>query len=338
MEKRTPPILSIVTPTRGNFSDDWLENLLQVEGDVQFILVYPPGVPLRKIADARVTSLVSPYKGEMMQRFIGLLNATGQYVIALDDDDLIHPGVLNLASAYFQRFPESWMLRLSKNVIDFRQVEQINRAWDVIPDVEALAICCKTPENPHPYQGGKFIGLLEVPIAPLTKPLNWRAVLPFMKRLDNHGYHFENFNNIVWRNHLVQAALIDLGQTTRWLGAITWIPTSGFDRLLGLYTQAKHFSQSNQADNQIPIIGHWMPAGEQIRFIDRPAVAKPPRFHVVSDLLLVKRFPQYGYFWNLFFEKLYQVPRMTAKAVKLKIQSGHLTDLQSPAKSTLLPR
>ena len=65
MEKRTPPILSIVTPTRGNFSDDWLENLLQVEGEVQFILVYPPGVSLRKIADDRVTSLVSPYKGEM---------------------------------------------------------------------------------------------------------------------------------------------------------------------------------------------------------------------------------------------------------------------------------
>jgi glycosyltransferase involved in cell wall biosynthesis len=331
MPEITSPILSIVTPTRGNFSPNWLEKLLQVEGEVQFILVYPPSAPIQPIADPRVTSLVSPYKGEMMQRFVGLLNAKGQYVIALDDDDLIHPGILSLAVTYFQRFPSSWMLRLSKNVIDFRQVEQIHRAWDTIPDVEALEICRKTPENPHPYQGGQFTGLLEVPVAPLTTPLNWQAILlPFVKRLDNHGYHFENFNNIVWRHDLVQAALVDLGQTTRWLGAITWIPTSGFDRLLGLYTQAKHFSPQEQSQ----IIGHWMPGGEQIRFIDKPATVKPPRFHVISDLLLVKRFPQYGYCWNLFFEKLYKVPHTAAKALKLKVNSGKLKALKATPPSS----
>ncbi|MBD0335899.1 MAG: glycosyltransferase family 2 protein, partial [Cyanobacteria bacterium Co-bin13] len=68
------PVLSIVTPTRGNFSDYWLDQLLAVRGDVQFVLVYPPGVPRRAIADPRVKSLTSPYKGEMMQRFVALLN------------------------------------------------------------------------------------------------------------------------------------------------------------------------------------------------------------------------------------------------------------------------
>ncbi len=193
------PMLSIVTPTRGNFSQDWLDKLLQVEGNVQFILVYPAGVAVKPIADQRVISLVSPYKGEMMQRFVGLLNATGQYVIALDDDDLIHPQVLGLAQAYFQRFPASWVLRLSKNVIDFRQTEQISRDWDAIPAVEALDICRKTLETPHPYQNGKFTGLLELPVAPLSKSFNWLGLLPFSQRLDNHGYHFENFNNIVWQ-------------------------------------------------------------------------------------------------------------------------------------------
>ncbi|MFM7423476.1 MAG: glycosyltransferase family A protein, partial [Elainella sp.] len=184
------PILSIVTPTRGNFSQDWLDRLLQVQGEVQLILVYPAGVAVKPIADPRVVSLVSPYKGEMMQRFVGLLNATGQFVIALDDDDLIHPQVLNLAQTYFERFPESWVLRLSKNVIDFRQTEQINRDWDTIPDVQQLDICRKTPETPYPYQNGKFTGLLELPVAPLTKSFNWLALLPFSQRRDNHGYHF----------------------------------------------------------------------------------------------------------------------------------------------------
>jgi len=316
MQSLASPVLSIVTPTRGNFSQDWLDKLLQVEGDVQFILVYPAGVAIRPIADRRVMSLVSPYKGEMMQRLIGLLNATGQYLIALDDDDLIHPQVLQLTQAYFERFPESWILRLSKHVIDFRQVEQINRSWDEIPDVHALEVCRKTPENPYPYQNGRFTGLLEVPIVPLTQPVT--MLLPFSLRLDNHGYHFENFNNIVWRNALVQVALADLTQTTRLWGAITWIPMSGFDRLLGLYVQAQH---ATDAASTAQHIGHWIPGAEQIRFIDKPAVMKPPRFHVISDLVLVKRFPQYGYFWNLFFEKLYQVPRTAAKLIKLNMQA-----------------
>lgn len=34
------PVLSIVTPTRGNFTDYWLAQLLAVKGQVQLVLVY----------------------------------------------------------------------------------------------------------------------------------------------------------------------------------------------------------------------------------------------------------------------------------------------------------
>lgn len=305
-------ILSIVTPTVGNFSEYWLENLLKVEGAVQFVLVYPPKTKVRIINDARVKVLISPYKGEMMQRFVGLLNAEGEYVLALDDDDFAHPKICELTSDYFKKFPQSWILRLNKAVIDISDEERIKKAWDAIPDVNQLEVCKKTAENPYPYQQGNYTGLLEVPIAPLDKSFDGRYLIwPFLKRKDNEGYHFENFNNIVWKNERVQQALPNLSQATKLMGAVTWIPSTGFDRLLGLFVQANYFQKD-------AIIGHWMPKPEQIRYLDKDPSLKPPRFHVISDALAVKYFPQYGYLWNLFFSKLYGVPRTVGKLVKVK--------------------
>jgi len=308
------PILSIVTPTLGKFSDYWLEQLLQVKGDVQFILVYPPHIKIRTVDDSRVQVMTSPYKGEMMQRFVGLLNASGDYVLALDDDDFVHPDVVGLIKDYFARFPQSLVLRLKKAVIDISEQERIKQDWEKIPDVNQLEVCKKTAENPHPYQNGNYTGLLEVPIAPLDKSFDVKqALVPFTERKDNYGIHFENFNNIVWKNEVVQQALPELSQATKVMGAVTWIPLSGFDRLLGLFVQAKVFEKD-------AIIGHWMPNPEQIRYIDKPPTLKPPRFHVISDVLLVKYFPQYGYFWNLFFSKLYGVPRTVGKTIKWNLK------------------
>lgn len=305
--------LSIITPTLGNFSDNWLNNLLKVEGEVQFIFVYPPQKEIRLINDPRVTTITSPYKGEMMQRYVGLLNAQGQYLLALDDDDFVHPQICQLAAQYFQRFPQSLILRLNKAVIDINDRERIHQSWSSIPDVEQLEICRQTPENPYPYQNGKYQGLLEVPITPLQKNFDWRYLFfPFITRTDNQGYHFENFNNIIWQTKVVQQALTNLSAATKVLGAITWIPSTGFDRLSGLFVQAYWFEPDK-------IIGHWLPQPEQIRYIDKNPALKPPRFHVVSDFLLIKYYPQYGYFWNLFFSKLYGLPKTIGKAIKWKV-------------------
>ena len=65
-----------------------------------------------------------------MQRFVGLLNASGEYVLALDDDDFVHPDIENLTGEYFKRFPESWILRLKKENIDFKDEERIKKDWE----------------------------------------------------------------------------------------------------------------------------------------------------------------------------------------------------------------
>ncbi|NET39390.1 MAG: glycosyltransferase family 2 protein [Cyanothece sp. SIO1E1] len=309
--------LSIVTPTLGRFSEAWLKRLLAVKGSVQFILVYPPQVDFRTIDrtidDPRLIAIKSPYKGEMMQRFVGLLNASGKYVLALDDDDFVHPEICQLSTQYFDRFPDSWILRLKKAVIDISNQERIQQPWASIPDVSQLEICKKTVENPYPYQNGNYKGLLEIPIAPLKTKFDSRYLIwPFVNRTDNAGYHFENFNNIVWNNKIVQQALPSLSQATDIIGAVKWIPSTGFDRLSGLFIQSQLF----KAD---AIIGHWLPGSEQIRYVDKSPSLKPPRFHVISDFLLIKRFPQYGYLWNLFFSKLYGVPRTLGKLAKLRL-------------------
>ncbi len=308
-----PPILSIVTPTRGNFADYWLEQILKVEGNVEFIFVYPPNVRIKPIDDSRFRALVSPYRGEVIQRFTGLINANGAYVLALDDDDFIHPQIAQLVKNYFQVFSESLVLRLSIENIPFNRQEIIQRDWSVIPDIRQLEIGKKTPDNPYPYQNGKFFGLVEVPIAPLDIKFDIRyAIWPRKERTDCYGIHFENFNNRVWQTKRVQAALADLSTSMKILGNFIWMPFWSLDRLLGLFIQAEFFEKD-------AIIGHAMPQPEQIRYITRPNQLKELRFYLSADALLVKRFPQYGYFWNLFFWQLYTIPKIVARVVKARL-------------------
>ncbi len=307
------PLLSIVTATKGDFSDYWLEQLLAVSGSIQFILVYPPQVPIRIIEDSRVKVLISPYQGEVMQRFVGLLNVQSQFVLALDDDDFVHPGILECTYCYFQRFPKSWVLRLKIKNIDFLDEAGIKQSWQPIGNLAELTIDCQTPENPFPFQQGKHQGLLEVPIAPLNKSFDIRhAVFPWHRRSDMAGIHFENFNNKVWRNDLVQPALAELSQAMKVAGALTWIPAWSLDRLLGLFIQAKFFQKD-------AIIGHAMPQPEQIRFSYKNPALKEPRLYLSAEILLMKSYPQYGYLWNLFFWQVYTIPKVIGKGIKKRL-------------------
>ncbi|AFY33041.1 glycosyltransferase family A protein [Calothrix sp. PCC 7507] len=307
------PFLTIVTATRGNYSDYWLEQLLQIKGDVQFILVYPPEAGFKNIDDPRVQSLTSPYKGEVMQRFTGLINAKGDYVMALDDDDFAHPDILDLTRRYFTLFPESWVLRLKIQNINDSDEARIKQEWESNPDVEQLEICKKTSENPFPFQKGNYKGLLEVPIVPLDKALDIRHIIfPWQQRTDQNGIHFENFNNKVWRTERVKPALQEISKAMNITGALTWLPSWSLDRLLGLFVQAKFYQKD-------AIIGHAMPKPEQIRFILRDGALKETRLYLMAELLLIKCYPQYGYLWNLIFWQIYTIPKVLGKSVKLKL-------------------
>jgi hypothetical protein len=247
------PILSIVTPTRGNFSDYWLEQLLQIQGEptqLEFILVYPPGVPIRSISDPRVKSLASPFKGEMIQRFTALLNSKGRYVVALDDDDFIHPEVLPLTMAYFECLPEDLVMRLSGESLHHTEEGQIKRPWDPIPQPQTLEIV----ERWH--TDNRQSALRQVPVAPLQNRFNFLfLVWPWVRRRDHHGAHIENFNLKVWDNQLVHKVLPDLADAIRVLGPLVWLPPCGFDRLLGLFLQAKIIEQYPDRTT----VGHWLP-------------------------------------------------------------------------------
>lgn len=286
------PILSIVTPTRGNFTDHWLNHLYAVTGNVEFVLVYPPGVTNKSVADSRFKLIVSPFKGEVIQRFTGLLNASGLYVLALDDDDFVHPEVLQIVTQYFEKFPDSWCLRLMKKNLNFQDTEQIYKPWEPIPDISQLKIASRQDETNSILQ--------EIPIAPLNNNFDTRFIVgPYVKRKDMHGPHIENFNNKVWKTELVKSTLIDLGNTMIIHNALTWIPRWNLDRMLGLFIQAKFFEEDK-------IVGHWMPMPEQIRYVYMSQGLKNDfRLMLPADALLAKQFPKYGYFWNLFFEQFW---------------------------------
>jgi hypothetical protein len=285
-----------VTATLGRFSDRWLDRLLAIGGDVEFVLVYPPDTEIRSVPDARARSLVSPVKGEFMQRLTGLYNMRGQYAIALDDDDFLHPDIAALASQYFTRCPQSWLLRLRQNNIDCEDLDAIDAPWTEMEwDEEAIA--------------QEFAA---IPIAPLEIPFDWRYVfLPWRERTDKNGRHVENFNNKVWNAQIVRESLPEISRSLQLVGNVRWIPAWNLDRYLGLALQAKHFQ------SQL-IIGHAPPTGvEQVRYIVAPSSGKKARFHVSADLLLAKRFPQYGYFWNLLFKMLYDTLIVMKKQLKL---------------------
>lgn len=306
------PILTIVTATRGNFADGWLEELLKIKGNVQFILVYPPNATVKDIDDVRIKNLISPFKGEVTQRFTGLINADSEYVMALDDDDYLHHDIADLVAQYFAKFADSWVLRLNIAKVDDTDEENIKKEWQALTNIEQLEICKKTPENPFPYQKGNYKGLLEVPIAPLDKPLDIRHIIfPWKQRTDQKGTHFENFNNRVWQTKLVKSALSEISAAMKIKGAFTWLPAWSLDRLLGLFIQAKFYQKDL-------IIGHAMPKQEQIRFIMRDSALKETRIYLLAEILLLKCYPQYGYLWNLCIWQVYTIPRILVKSIKIK--------------------
>ncbi len=307
------PLLTIVTATLSNFTEYWLEQLLRVKGDVKFLLIYPPEGTIKKIDDCRVQNIRSPYKGEVIQRLTGLLNVESDYVLALDDDDYVHPDILDFTLRYFRLFPKSWVLRLGIQNIQSTDEARIRKDWEANPDIEELEICKKTPENPFPYQRGKYQGLLEIPIVPLDKPLDIRHIIfPWHPRKDQNGIHFENFNNRIWQTARVKPALYELSNAMKITGALTWLPAWSLDRLLGLFVQAKFYKKDM-------IIGHAPPRSEQIRYIVRDGSLKEPRAILFADLLLVKCYPQYGYLWNLIFWQIYTLPKLWARGVKVKL-------------------
>ena len=293
------PILSIVVPTIGNFTKEWIDNLQNVKGNVEFILITAPGFKLELPNDKRIKLIVAKKQGELIQRLTGLQKAKGKYILSTDDDDLIHPDIASFAEDYFNKYPDSWVLRPGRESIRYGDIKSIDKGWPKIPSMKKII---KQIESGN---------VSKIPIVPLDKvKFDFRFLFWPLKRKGHHGRHIENFNSKIWKNDLVQKTLPDLEKNFRIIGNLRYIPFWCLDRLMGLYLQAKHFKKD-------VFIGHWPTHIKVIRKIDNPSTKpRSRRFYVLADMFLVKRFPKYGYFWNMLFDGFWGVLRRVVRFIK----------------------
>lgn len=312
MEK---PILSIIVPMRGGVPEIWLRELLKVQGNVEFILVYPPETSLPQIYDPRLHLIRSPLQGEVIQRITALLNATGTYVLSINCDEYLYPNILQVTEEYFQRFPDSYFFILRKVAFDFGDQTIAEKEWKPLPKIQNIKV--RTPHKPDEKPNDneptyseveKSYMMRAIPIAPLDNGFD--LLVLFRDRRDQHGPHHENFDKKVWKNEIVREGLKDIVKTFKLLGPLKYIPFWTADRLLSLYIQAKFFEKGK-------IIGHWMPMPEQLRTeANPPEYAMSNRRYVLAEVLLLRHYYRYGYFWNLVLSRrsiLSLLPRDTMK-------------------------
>ncbi len=311
-----PCFLSIVIPMREGFSAHWLEELLKVQGDVEFILVHPPGVKPTPNGDSRLHQLVSPFRGEVIQRLSGLLNASGTYVITFNCDEYVNPTLAAIAERYFQQFPASWVMRLAKEEYPYGDEQALNAPWiNPVEDLTAIPVCRKADNNLRLYEAeGR---MLEIPIAPMGNRFDVRCI--WRGRRDHLGPHTENFDKKVWINSMVQGALQEILKGVTLVGPFKYLPFWCLDRLLGLAFQARFYDPA-QPDR---VIGHKLPFPAQLRVEDNPPEYKRRgRFYIFAEIILLRRFPQYGYIWNLTIHQIREFPVRTILSVRRKLAKG----------------
>ncbi|WP_050780076.1 hypothetical protein, partial [Crocosphaera chwakensis] len=278
---------------RDNVPQVWIEALSKVEGNVEFILVYPPEVPLLNNNDPRIRQIISALRGEVIQRITALLNALGTYVLSINCDEYLYPKIEEVVIEYFKRFPNSHVFKLRQKFYPYGNQEKLLEEWESFTNLENLQV--RRGEDHHLKTTET---LQEIPICPLENKVNLLCLIK--DRKDHHGPHQENFDKKVWKNSLVQEQLNDIVKLFTLLGPLKYIPFWCSDRLLGLSMQAKLHTKGLATKGDI--IGHILPFPEQFRTENNPPEFRyktTNRRYVLAECLLVKLYPQYGYFWNL---------------------------------------
>lgn len=306
------PFLSIVIPMREGFSSDWFHSLLAVQGPVEFILVHPPGTRLTPCEDPRMHQIVSAYRGEIIQRLSGMLNASGTYLLTFNCDEYINPAVPALAERYFQQFPDSWVMRLAKEEYAYGDQAALKAPWEELPqDLTTLPICRKADGNLRLYAEGH---MMEIPIAPMHHRFDWGCI--WRGRRDHLGPHTENFDKKVWVNAMVQEALQEILKGLTLFGPVKYLPFWCLDRLLGLALQAKFYDPAYPDQ----LIGHKLPSPAQLRVEDNPPEhRRRGRFYIFAEIILLRRFSQYGYIWNLAVHQIREFPVRGYLSLKRKV-------------------
>ncbi len=305
------PILSVIIPMRDNVPQVWIEALSKVEGNVEFILVYPPEVPLLNNDDPRIRQIISALRGEVIQRITALLNASGTYVLSINCDEYLYPKIEEVIIEYFNRFPNSHLFKLRQKFYPYGNQEKLLEEWETFTNLEKIQVRRGEDHHLNPIET-----LQEIPICPLENKVNLLCLIK--DRKDHHGPHQENFDKKVWKNSLVQEQLNDIVKLFTLLGPFKYVPFWCSDRLLGLSMQAKLYTKGLAKKGDI--IGHILPFPEQFRTENNPPEFRyktTNRRYVLAECLLVKLYPQYGYFWNLVLASLKNLVRIKSGKDKL---------------------
>lgn len=313
------PLLSIVIPTRGDFKGYGCNQVLTLEGNIEFIIVHPPATEKFDSSDQRVKQIISPLRGEVFQRCMGIINTTGEYVITIDQDQAIHPRIEKIVGEYFSKYPDSWVFRSGSKNINASEASEKGISWCDADDISSLGVSSKEKDNYQLFREKK--AMAQIPIAPLDKRrLDMRLLFfPFVERKDQHGLHIENANKKVWQGDRIRSAAKEIAKAFELFGSIKRVPFWCLDRLLGLWIQAQFFQKDI-------FIGHWSPIPFVTQITDDEQLKRHKRFYLEADILLIKKFPQYGYFWNLCFSQAAWIPvrafRLIKKRLKNKLQSS----------------
>ncbi|MFM7407047.1 MAG: glycosyltransferase family A protein [Cuspidothrix sp.] len=280
----TKPKLSIIIPMRDGVEKSWLEELLKVQGNTEFVLVYPPLVNYIPITEPRLRQINSPLQGEVIQRVTALLNARGEYVLSVNCDEYIHPQILAITEDYFSNYPDSYFFRLKQIEFPFGQM-QTDKTWDSLKNIKDIEVRTKATDKNFSAEEKEYT-MREIPIIPLNNKLDFMAL--FRGRKDHHGLHQENFDKKVWKNELVQEALQGIIPTFTIFGPLKYVPFWTADRLMGFSVQARFFEPGK-------IAGHWMPLPEQMRTEDNPPdQPRKNRRYVLAELCILRQFPLTG--------------------------------------------
>jgi len=310
----TQPTLSIVVPTREGLPEYWLEALLKINGDVELILVHPPGMKKLPISDSRMQQINSSFRGEIIQRMTGLMNASGKYILTVNCDELLHPDIAEITKQYFTKYPDSWVLRLNRKEVTYGDEAGLKSPWEAVHNIDDMKTCGVRTGDQNLQNQPNY--MVEIPIAPLHNKFDPFCML--RGRKDHQGWHTENFDKKVWKNEIVQATLADIRDAMILSGPFKYFPFWCLDRLLGLSIQAKYYEQGK-------IIGHKLPKPEQIRIEDNPPEYKrSKRFYVFAELLLLKNNPQYGYLWNLILAQLTEIPVRAISSINRRLSANKM--------------
>ncbi|MFM7352856.1 MAG: glycosyltransferase, partial [Microcystis aeruginosa] len=217
--------------------------------------------------------------------------------------EFLHPDILTMVLQYFQRFPDSWVMRLCTKRFQYGETKELTAPWQPLPRIEELPVWDKSSKNQDSSDRSGY--LKEIPIVPFDK--RKLDLMCFVReRKDHQVPHTENFDKKVWLTQMVQATCKDIVSLLPLMGPFKYIPFWCLDRVLGLAIQAKFFEQGKGK-----IISHLLPMPEQIRIENNPPeYIRFNRYGVLSELYLIRRFSQYEYMWNLVIPNILNVPRI----------------------------